>query len=64
LEIPASAWGPRDDTGSRYAVASIATIHPGFANWASPVLVTVRERNGSFDVVGIERPANRDSKGN
>ena len=64
LAIPASAWGPRDDTGSRYAVASIATIHPGFANWASPVFVTVRERNGSFDVVGIERPANRDRKGN
>ena len=64
LTIPASAWGPRDDAGSRYAVASIATIHPGFPTWSSPVLVTVRERNGSFDVIGIERPANRDSKAN
>jgi len=62
--IPGSAWGPRDETGSRYTVASIATVHANFPQWASPVVVTVRERNGSFDVIGIERPAARDARGN
>jgi hypothetical protein len=64
LTIPGSAWGPRDDAGSRYAVAAIATIHPDFPNWSSRVLVTVRDRNGSFDVIGVEHPAIRDGKGN
>src|SRR6185436_7818910 len=26
ITIPGSAWGPRDEAGSRYAVASIATV--------------------------------------
>jgi hypothetical protein len=62
--VPDAAWGPRDESGSRYAVASIATVHPDFPGWTSPVVVTVRNRNGSFDIVGIERPAGRDDKGN
>ncbi len=64
IAIPGAAWGPRDEAGSRYAVASIATVHANFPQWASPVLVTVRERNGAVDVVGIERPAGRDEREN
>ena len=54
--IPDSAWGPLDDTGSRYTTASIQSIHPAFPHWASPVMVTVRNQNGLLTVVGIERP--------
>ena len=57
MAIPAAAWGPADDTGFRYAVASISRIHPDFPNWTSPVLVTLRERGGAAEVVGIEWPA-------
>ena len=64
IAIPGSAWGPRDEAGNRYAVASIASAHANFPQWASPVLVTVRERNGAVDVVGIERPAGRDEREN
>jgi hypothetical protein len=56
VAIPDAAWGPADDAGFRYAIASIKTIHPAFPNWTNPVVVTVRDRNGSIDVVGIERP--------
>ena len=55
--IPDAAWGPLDDNGSRYATASIQSIHMAFAHWASPVMVTVRNQNGMLTVVGIERPA-------
>jgi hypothetical protein len=54
--IPNGAWGPADDAGFRYAVASIRTVHASYPAWAQPVRVTVRERRGSIDVVGIERP--------
>jgi hypothetical protein len=54
--IPASMWGPADPAGIRYAVASISTRHKQFAHWESPVVVTIRNRNGAVDVVGIERP--------
>jgi hypothetical protein len=64
LGIPEAAWGPRDDDGSRHAIASIATVHASFPNWTSPVVVTVRERNGSIDIVGIERPAGRSEQDN
>ena len=62
LSIPDAAWGPRDAAGSRYAIASISTVACGPPHWASPVLVTVRERHGAVDVVGIERPAGRDER--
>ncbi len=55
VSIPAQAFGPADAAGVRYAVASISTSHPQFATWATPILVTVRSRNGAVDVVGIER---------
>jgi hypothetical protein len=54
--VPADAWGPADDAGLRYAVASIAAIDPAFPHWANPVMVTIRNRAGAMDVVGIERP--------
>jgi hypothetical protein len=57
LVIPGAAWGPADAAGFRYAIASISTKHSRFPNWTSPVRVTVRDRNGDIDVVGIERPA-------
>jgi hypothetical protein len=62
LVIPADAWGPRDNAGCRYATASIKTLHPDFPNWTKPVLVTMRDRNGAIDVVGIARPAANDAR--
>jgi hypothetical protein len=53
--VPADIWGPPDAAGIRYAVASIATDHPLFRHWAMPVVVTIRNRNGVFDIVGIDR---------
>jgi hypothetical protein len=58
VAIPAGIWGPPDDTGVRYAVASISTRHPSFTHWASPVVVTIRNRKGMLDVVGIDRQTN------
>jgi hypothetical protein len=55
VRIPHDAWGPRDRSGSRYAVVAIATEHPEYPEWKKPVVVTVRERAGICDVVGIER---------
>lgn len=54
--IPDTAWGPPDDAGARYVTVAIETIHPAFPYWTRPVRVTIRNRNGSLDVVGIERP--------
>jgi hypothetical protein len=54
--VPADIWGPPDAAGIRYAAASIATDHPLFRHWATPVVVTIRNRNGVLDVVGIDRP--------
>ncbi len=54
--VPDDAWGPRDDVGDRYAVASIRTFHPNFPHWKAPVKVTLRDRGGEVDVAGIERP--------
>jgi hypothetical protein len=54
--IPDAAWGPAEAAGCRYAMVSIKTIDASHPNWANPVLVTVRERRGALEVVGIERP--------
>jgi hypothetical protein len=59
LAIPAAAWGPIDSGGFRYAVASIKTFEPGYPVWANPVRVTVRDRAGTLEIVGIERPTGR-----
>ena len=56
VQVPADAWGPRDDAGFRYAVAEIETVDPRFPHWTRPVLVTIRNRAGALDIVGIERP--------
>jgi hypothetical protein len=56
VAIPLDAFGPPDAAGLRYAVASISTIQRMFPHWQKPVLVTLRNRNGLLDVVGIERP--------
>jgi hypothetical protein len=53
--VPASAWGPADDAGIRYAVASIATVDSAHPHWATPVTVTIREKSGAIDIVGINR---------
>jgi len=55
-QVPADAWGPRDSNGMRYAQAEISTEHPDFPGWSQPVVMTVRDRNGNFDIVGIMRP--------
>jgi hypothetical protein len=55
VSLPASAWGPVS-SGTRYAVASIKTVDASHPGWMSPVLVTVRDRTGTLDIVGIERP--------
>jgi hypothetical protein len=54
--VPADIWGPPDAAGIRYAAASIATDHPLFRHWVKPVVVTIRNRHGVLDVVGIDRP--------
>ena len=53
--VPAAAWGRTDDTGARYAVAAIRTEHATFPSWNRPVEVTLRDRGGVVDVVGIAR---------
>ena len=55
--IPPTAWGAPDANGIRYAVAVISTIQPEFPHWDQPVRVTIRNRNGWLDIVGIDRPA-------
>jgi hypothetical protein len=54
--VPYDAWGPKDPSGARYTVARIETSHPRFPQWRAPVVVTLRDRNGVKEVVGIERP--------
>ncbi len=54
--VTQAAWGPTDDVGYRYTVAGIRTLHPDFSHWSEPVKVTLRDRQGEVDVVGIERP--------
>jgi hypothetical protein len=62
-QIP-DAWGPADPAGVRYAVALIETNHPDFPAWKRPVRVTLRNRNGAIDVVGIERPTGAEQRVN
>jgi hypothetical protein len=54
--IPAGAWGPADAAGDRYATVSIRTLQDGAAHWAHPIRVTIRARQGTVSVVGIDRP--------
>jgi hypothetical protein len=56
LLIPQEAWGPADDAGFRYAVARISTIQEDNPQWREPVVLTVRQRSGRYDLVGLKRP--------
>ena len=53
--VPVSAFGPADPSGARYLVATIRTVNPAFPQWMKPVKVTLRDRNGVIDIVGIDR---------
>jgi hypothetical protein len=59
IAIPDAVWGPADAAGVRYATVSIKTIDASHPHWANPVVVTIRERGGAIEVVGIERPSGR-----
>jgi hypothetical protein len=61
--IPPDVWGPSDAAGFRYAVAEISTIQRAFPHWIEPVVITIRNRNGSVDVVGIDRPTDLPGSG-
>jgi hypothetical protein len=61
LAVPGHAFGPRDASGARFAVASIQTLHGDYPHWAQPVRMTLRDRHGRVDVVGIERPILRNA---
>jgi hypothetical protein len=56
MKVPENAWGPKDDAGYRYAAAKIRALHPANPQWARPLVLTVRDKGGAFDVVGIDRP--------
>ena len=56
VQVPADTWGPRDDSGFRYAVARIRTLHSENPQWEEPVVVSLRQADGAYDVVGIRRP--------
>jgi hypothetical protein len=53
--VPVSAFGPADPSGARYLVATIRTVNPAFPQWMKPVKVTLRDRDGVIDIVGIDR---------
>ena len=56
VTVPDGAWGPDDDFGYRYAEARISTRHSDFPHWQAPLIVTLRDRGGEIDIVGILRP--------
>ena len=39
-------------------MAALTTFHPDFQHREQPVIVTLRDRVGTVEVVGIERPRN------
>ena len=53
--VPVSEFGPADRSGARYVVATIRTINPAFPQWLKPIKVTLRDRDGVIDIVGIDR---------
>jgi hypothetical protein len=57
LAVPEDAWGPQDDGRYRYAVVRIRTFHADNPQWQEPVVVTVRDKGGKYEVVGLQRPA-------
>jgi hypothetical protein len=55
-DLPKDAWGPRDDAHFRYAVARIRSFQSDNPQWQLPVVLTIRDRGGEYDVVGLQRP--------
>jgi hypothetical protein len=55
LAVPQQAWGPKDDANIRYAVARIRTFQADNPNWQEPVVLTIRDQGGKYDVVGLQR---------
>jgi len=53
--IPTTEFGPADPSGARYIVATIRTMNAAFPQWKTPVKVTLRDRGGVIDIVGIDR---------
>ena len=45
--------------GARYIVATIRTMNAAFPQWKAPVKVTLRDRGGVIDIVGIDRSGAR-----
>jgi hypothetical protein len=56
FSTPEEAWGPKDDAGYRYAVARVRSFQADNPIWQEPVVVTLRDKDGKYDVVGVERP--------
>ena len=56
VRVPDGVWGQADDFGYRYAEARISTRHADFPHWQAPLIVTLRDRGGEIDIVGILRP--------
>jgi len=56
VSVPSDVWGPADDFSYRYAEARISTRHANFPHWQAPLIVTLRDRGGEIDIVGIVRP--------
>jgi hypothetical protein len=56
VRVPTDAWGPVDDFGYRYAEARISSRHADFPQWQASVIVSLRDRGGEIDIVGIMRP--------
>ena len=53
--VPTTEFGPADPSGARYIVATIRTMNAAFPQWKAPVKVTLRDRGGVIDIVGIDR---------
>ena len=58
-----AAFGPADPSGARYVVATIRTVNAAFPQWKAPVKVTLRDRGGVIDIVGIDRSGARAGTG-
>ena len=56
LAVLEDAWGPQDDARYRYAVVRIRTFHADNPHWQEPIVVTVRDKGGKYEVVGLQRP--------
>ena len=57
--IPTTEFGAADPSGARYIVATIRTMNAAFPQWKAPVKVTLRDRSGVIDIVGIDRSGAR-----